>query len=183
MSRIGKKSISVPKGVKFSVSGGVVTVEGPKGTLAYEHRPEVNVAWDENEKSVSFTIDDQNADNRTVRAYWGMTRALVQNMVVGVSEGYERKLEIVGVGWNATMAGPKLKLQVGYANPVEFEVPQGLTVSADKQNVTISGPSKQLVGQFAAQVRACRPPEPYNGKGVKYSDEVIRRKEGKKAGG
>ncbi|MCB1282281.1 MAG: 50S ribosomal protein L6 [Salinibacterium sp.] len=183
MSRIGKKSVAVPKGVKLSVSSGVVTVEGPKGTLRYEHRPEVTVTWDENEKSVTFGIDEKDVDNRKVRAYWGLTRALVQNMVVGVSQGYERKLEVVGVGWNASMAGPKLKLQVGYANPVEFAVPQGLTVTAEKQNVSISGPDKQLVGQFAAQVRACRPPEPYNGKGVKYADEVVRRKEGKKAGG
>ena len=183
MSRIGKKAVAMPKGAKFSMNGRVVTLEGPKGTLSYEHRPEVNVSWDEDAKSVSFGIDDKNASNRKVRAYWGLTRALVQNMAVGVTQGYERKLEIVGVGWAASMAGPKLKLQVGYANPVEFEIPSGLTVTAEKQAVSISGPDKQLVGQFAAKVRSCRPPEPYNGKGVKYSDEVVVRKEGKKAGG
>ncbi len=182
MSRIGKKPVTMPKGVKFNISGRLMTIEGPKGTLSYEHRPEVNATWDDDAKTVAFDIEQKNMTNRKVRAYWGLTRALVQNMVEGVEKGYEKKLEVVGVGWNASMAGPKLVLQVGYANPVEFVVPEGLKVSAEKQNVTIAGPDKQLVGQFAAMVRSCRPPEPYNGKGVKYADEVIRRKEGKKAG-
>lgn len=183
MSRIGKKPIMLPKGVKVSISGRVITVEGPKGTLKYEHRPEVAVAWNEDEKSVVCSIDQGDADNRAVRAYWGLTRALIQNMIVGVSKGYEKKMEIVGVGWSAQLMGQTLKLQLGYADPVMLPVPQGLTVAVDKQIVTITGADKQLVGQFAAVMRTTRPPEPYNGKGVKYADEVIRRKEGKKAGG
>lgn len=182
MSRIGKKKVTMPKGVKFNISGRTMTIEGPKGSLSYEHRPEVSVTWDDDSKSVAFDIDQKDMANRKIRAYWGLTRALVQNMVDGVEKGYEKKLEIVGVGWNASVAGNKLKMQVGYANPVEFEIPAGLNVSAEKQNVTVAGPDKQQVGQFAAQVRSSRPPEPYNGKGVKYADEVIRRKEGKKAG-
>ncbi len=183
MSRIGKKPIELPKGAKFSISGNVVTLEGPKGTLTYEHRPEVSIEVDDSGKNLTFSIDEKDVDNRKVRAYWGLTRALIQNMAIGVTQGYERKLEVVGVGWGASLAGPKLKVQVGYAKPVEFDVPQGLAVTAEKQAISISGADKQLVGQFAAQVRSCRPPEPYNGKGIKYSDEVINRKEGKKAGG
>jgi len=183
MSRIGKKPITVTKGVKLSVNGRLITVEGPKGTLKYEHRPEVSVAWNEDEKSVTCTIDEKHVNNRVIRAYWGLTRALIQNMIIGVSQGYEKKMEIVGVGWSAQLNGQILKLQLGYADPVLLEVPQGLTVGVEKQMVTISGADKQLVGQFAAVMRTTRPPEPYNGKGVKYATEVIRRKEGKKAGG
>lgn len=183
MSRIGKKAITLPKGVKLGINGRVVTVEGPKGTLSYEHRPEVSVVWSDDEKSLSCSISEKDMANRTIRAYWGLTRALIQNMIQGVAQGYEKKLEVVGVGWSAQMAGPNLKLQLGYADPVIFEIPKGLTVTTEKQSVTVSGADKQLVGQFAAVVRSSRPPEPYNGKGVKYATEVVRRKEGKKAGG
>ncbi len=182
MSRIGKKAIEVPKGVKVSLSGRTITVEGSKGTLSHEHRPEVAVKWDESEQSIVCTIDEKDAANRKIRAYWGLTRALIQNMVTGVASGYEKKLEIVGVGWGAQVAGQNLKLQLGYANPVELPIPTGLTVTAEKQNLAVSGADKQAVGDFAAKIRSKRPPEPYNGKGVKYADEVIRKKEGKKMG-
>lgn len=182
MSRIGKKPVELPKGVKASLSGRLIKVEGPKGTLTYEHRPEVSVTIDEGARSVSCAISERDHDDRVIRAYWGLTRALIQNMVRGVSAGYERKMEIVGVGWSAQVTGKDLKMQLGYADPVIVPIPPGLSVSAEKQAITITGADKQLVGSFAAVLRTKRPPEPYNGKGVKYTDEVIRRKEGKRVG-
>jgi len=182
MSRIGKKAISVPSGVKISIDGQKVTVEGKKGTLSMDVRQGVRVAWDESEKSITVSVDEAKAEDRQTRAQWGTTRALIQNMIVGVTEGYEKKLEIVGVGWGAEVQGQKLKVNVGYANPLFVNIPQGLTVTAEKQIVTIQGADKQAVGQMAAEVRSTRKPEPYNGKGVKYSDEVIKRKQGKQFG-
>ncbi|MFI4897710.1 MAG: 50S ribosomal protein L6 [Phycisphaerales bacterium JB059] len=182
MSRIGKKPIEVPAKVKVSLSGNTITIEGPKGTLSFEHRPEVSVNWDEGEKSITVSIDEKDMKNKPVRAYWGTTRALINNMITGVLEGYEKKLEVVGVGWTANVAGQKLALKVGYANTVEVTIPTGVNVQVDKQTVTINGTDKQAVGQFAAEVRAVRKPEPYNGKGIKYTDEVIKKKQGKQFG-
>ncbi len=183
MSRIGRKPVSVPKNVKVSIAGRTVTVEGPKGTLKMEHRPELGVVWDESEKSIAVTVDeDRIADDRQLRAYWGTTRSLINNMILGVTNGYEKKLEIVGVGWSGTIQGKNLSLKVGYANRIEVPIPQGLNVTVEKQTVTINGPDKQQVGHFAAKVRSKRKPEPYNGKGIKYSDEVIQRKQGKAFG-
>lgn len=182
MSRIGKKPIEVPAKVKVSLSGNTITIEGPKGTLSFEHRPEVSVNWDEGEKSITVSIDEKDMKNKPVRAYWGTTRALINNMITGVLEGYEKKLEVVGVGWTANVAGQKLALKVGYANVVEVNIPTGVNVQVDKQTVTINGTDKQAVGQFAAEVRAVRKPEPYNGKGIKYTDEVIKKKQGKQFG-
>ncbi|HZW08688.1 MAG TPA: 50S ribosomal protein L6 [Phycisphaerales bacterium] len=180
MSRIGKKAVSVPGNVKVAVADGSVKVDGPKGSLTINVRPEVNVEWDEKAREVRCAIDD--AENRAARAYWGMTRALIQNMVVGVTQGYEKTMEIVGVGWQAQLAGKQLKMQLGFASPVMMDIPPGITVSVEKQIVKINGPDKQAVGQFAAAMRAKRKPEPYNGKGVKYASEVIRRKQGKQFG-
>lgn len=183
MSRIGRKPVSVPSNVKVSVSGRTVTVEGPKGTLKMEHRPELSVNWDESEKSVSVTVEEERiAEDRALRAYWGTTRSLINNMIEGVTNGYEKKLEIVGVGWSGTIQGQNLSLKVGYANRIEVPIPQGLNVSVEKQLVTITGPDKQQVGHFAATVRSKRKPEPYNGKGIKYAGEVIQRKQGKAFG-
>lgn len=182
MSRIGKKPIAVPANVKVTVASGKVTVEGPKGSLSIVARPEVKVAWNQDEKSLAVTIDEKDRSNRFVRAYWGLTRSLLSNMVKGVTEGFSKTLEIVGVGWSAQLAGSQLKLQLGYAAPVLVDIPATVKVSVEKQIVKIEGPDKQAVGQFAAVVRSKRKPEPYNGKGVKYIDEVIRRKEGKKFG-
>ena len=165
MSRIGKKPIEVPAKVKVSLSGNTITIEGPKGTLSFEHRPEVSVNWDEGEKSITVSIDEKDMKNKPVRAYWGTTRALINNMITGVLEGYEKKLEVVGVGWTANVS-----------------IPTGVNVQVDKQTVTINGTDKQAVGQFAAEVRAVRKPEPYNGKGIKYTDEVIKKKQGKQFG-
>lgn len=183
MSRIGRKPVSVPKNVKVSVSGRTVSVEGPRGKLSMEHRPELSVSWDESEKSISIGVDEAKAaDDRQLRAYWGTTRALVNNMIEGVTKGYEKKLEIVGVGWSGALQGQNLSLKVGYANRIEMPVPPGLSVAVEKQMITITGADKQQVGHFAAAVRAKRKPEPYNGKGIKYSDEVIQRKQGKAFG-
>ncbi len=181
MSRIGKKPVQAPKGVKVAVSGQKVTVEGPKGTLSILARPEVAVAVAE-DGAVSVTMDERLARVKTNRAYWGLTRSLIQNMVVGVSQGYTKSLEIVGVGYNAALQGNQLKLQVGFANPVMAKVPQGVDVVVDRNMIRISGADKQLVGQFAAQVRAVRKPEPYNSKGIKYAEEVVKRKQGKAFG-
>lgn len=183
MSRIGRKPVEVPKNVKVAVSGRTVSVEGPKGTLTMEHRPEVQVRWDESEKKFHLGVDEGlAAENRAIGAYWGTTRALLGNMVEGVTKGYEKKLEVVGVGWSAAVQGKNLSLKIGFANRIEVAIPQGVSVSVEKQLITITGADKQQVGHFAATVRAKRKPEPYNGKGIKYSGEVIQRKQGKAFG-
>jgi large subunit ribosomal protein L6 len=182
MSRIGRKPVAVPAGVKFSIKGNVATVQGPKGALDLKCHPDVAVKWDEGEKAIKVSIDPKHAENTPVRAAWGSTRAHLQNMVVGVTQGYEKSLEVVGVGWVPSLAGNKLKLVVGYANPIFLDVPKGVTVTVDKQFVKIQGPDKGIVGRFASEVRATRKPEPYNGKGIKFTDEVIKRKQGKTFG-
>jgi large subunit ribosomal protein L6 len=182
MSRIGKQPVQVPAGVKATISGDTVTVTGPAGTLSMTHRPEVKVRWGEAEKALFVSIDEADAENAAARAHWGTTRATLRNMVQGAEKGYEKTLEVVGVGWTASLAGKNLKLVVGFANPILLAVPAGLKVSVDKQFIKIQGADKQLVGQFAAEVRSNRPPEPYNGKGIKYTTEVIRRKQGKQFG-
>jgi large subunit ribosomal protein L6 len=182
MSRIGKQPVGVPAGVKVTIQGRKVTVVGPQGSLTLEHRPELKVAWNETEKSIVVTIDEKDKGDAEVSANWGTTRALLRNMVEGVTKGYERNLEVVGVGWTAALAGKNLKLVVGYANPILVPIPTGVKVVVEKQFIKISGPDKQAVGELAAEVRSKRKPEPYNGKGIKYTDEVIRRKQGKQFG-
>lgn len=182
MSRIGKKPVEVPAKAKVSISGNTITIEGPKGSQSFTHRPEVSVNWDEGEKSITVSIDEKDLNNKPVRAYWGTTRALINNMIKGVMDGYEKKLEVVGVGWTCTVNGQKLALKVGYANTVEVAIPTGVNVKTDKQTIMVDGVDKQAVGQFAAEVRAVRKPEPYNGKGIKYTDEVIKKKQGKQFG-
>lgn len=182
MSRLGKLPVSIPSGVNVSVSGKEISISKGDKTLTQALRPEVSVAWDEGEKTVTVTIAEKDLSNKQIRAYWGMTRALIQNMVIGVTEGYEKKLEVVGVGYTAQLAGNKLDLKVGFANTITKMVPSGVAVTVEKQLITIKGPDKQAVGQFAAEVRSVRKPEPYNGKGIKYSDEVVVRKQGKAFG-
>ncbi len=185
MSRIGKQPVPVPAGVKVAVNPAkrLIEVSGAKGTLSLTHRPEVNVAWAESEKQIVCTIPDSALDNGQVRAYWGLTRSLINNMIHGVTKGYELKLEVVGVGWQAKLQGKNIVLNVGYADPVVLEVPAGVKVEiANNTQIAISGPDKQMVGQFAAAVRSQREPEPYNGKGIKYTTEVIQRKQGKAFG-
>ena len=183
MSRIGKKSVAVPAGVKVAVKDGAVNVEGPKGKLSIKVPASVTVQVDEAAKAVNvglaagFTAQDKQAN-----AHWGSTRAHIKNMIQGVNAGYEKRLEVVGVGWTAALAGKDLKMTLGFANAIVMPVPAGLTVKVDKQFVSVSGPDKQQVGQFASAMRSHRKPEPYNGKVIKYVEEVVRRKQGKQFG-
>lgn len=175
MSRIGKKPVTIPAGVEVKLDGNTVTVKGPKGTLSYTVNPNMEIKVE----GAELTVARPN-DNKQNRALHGLTRALIANMVTGVSEGFKKELEINGVGYRAAMQGKELALTVGYSHPVTMAVPEGLTVEVPANNkIVISGADKQQVGQFAAQVRAKRPPEPYKGKGIKYAGEHIRRKEGK----
>ena len=175
MSRIGKQPVVVPAGVKIAVEKGVVKVEGPKGKLEQVCHPNMTVAFDKG--VVTVTRPD---DARENRALHGLTRALINNMVVGVTKGYEKKLKIEGVGYQATMKGTGVELTVGFANRILHTPPAGITVAVpDPTTIIVSGANKQMVGQFAADVRSSKKPEPYKGKGVRYDTEVVRRKEGK----
>ena len=177
MSRIGKKPVPIIDGVKVSVAGGSINVEGPKGKLSYELRPEVDVVIEDNEVKISRKGNDKNS-----RAYHGLTRALVNNMIIGVKEGYEKKLELQGVGYVCQVKGNKLSLRVGLANELVKEIPTGLEVTCpDQTHIDVKGVDKQMVGQFAAEVRALRKPEPYKGKGIRYVGEHIKLKPGKSA--
>ena len=178
MSRIGKKVIALPANVKVTVEeGNFTTVEGPKGKLSFKFNSEMQINVSSTE--VSVVRPDDTKEMRTIH---GTTRALLHNMVVGVSEGFTKKLEINGVGYRANVQGSKLVINAGYSNPVEMVIPQGIKVECPKPvEINISGADKQAVGEFAANVRAVRGPEPYKGKGIKYSTETIRRKEGKTA--
>ena len=178
MSRIGKKVIALPANVKVTVEdGNFTTVEGPKGKLSFKFNSEMQINVSSTE--VSVVRPDDTKENRTIH---GTTRALLHNMVVGVSEGFTKKLEINGVGYRAQVQGNKLIVNAGYSNPVEMVIPEGIKVECPKPvEINISGADKQAVGEFAANVRAVRGPEPYKGKGIKYSTETIRRKEGKTA--
>jgi len=182
MSRLGKKPIPVPANVKVAIEGQKVTISSGSNQLSFTHRPEVKVVHNQDAKEINISIDDKDMENRFVRAYWGSTRALLANMITGVTKGYEKQLEIVGVGYTAEVTGQGLKLKLGYANPLFVPIPAGVKVAVDKTFVKVSGPDKHAVGQFAANVRAQRKPEPYNGKGVKYTDETIIRKQGKAFG-
>jgi len=178
MSRIGKKVITLPANVKVDVlDGNIVNVEGPKGKLSFKFNSEMQINVSSTE--VSVVRPDDTKEMRTIH---GTTRALLHNMVVGVSEGFTKKLEINGVGYRAQVQGSKLIVNAGYSNPVEMVIPAGIKVECPKPvEINISGADKQAVGEFAANVRAVRGPEPYKGKGIKYSTETIRRKEGKTA--
>ncbi len=177
MSRIGKVPVPVPAGVRVGVNGQTVSVEGPLGKLQGTFRRETTIAMDEGAQTVVVTRD---GDSRQSKAQHGLTRALVRNMIVGVSQGYEKKLEIVGVGYLAAVQKDILQLRVGFANEVHFTIPPALKVTCpDQTHILIKGIDKQLVGQFAAEVRAARKPEPYKGKGVRYDGEQVRRKAGK----
>lgn len=184
MSRIGKKAITVPSGVKVTLdpNAHTIKVEGPKGTIEQRLRPEVKVGWSESEKEIVCTIDPADADDKQVRAYWGLVRALVAKAVKGVSDGFERRLEVVGVGWNAKLQGMNLVLNVGYADPVTMPVPSTIKVEVQGAVIVVTGADDQQVGQFAAAVRSKRKPEPYKGKGIRYEGEEIVRKAGKAAG-
>ena len=178
MSRIGRKPVTVPAAVKISIADSTIQVEGPKGKLTFKHRESIGVSYDEAGKQILITRAD---DERENRALHGLTRSLIANMVEGVTTGYTKKLEIVGVGYQAQLKKANtVALQVGFANQVVLEAPAGVTVVVnDPTHITISGADKQAVGQFAAEIRASKKPEPYKGKGVRYENETVRRKEGK----
>lgn len=179
MSRIGNKIIPILDGVKVSNNGGNVVVEGPKGKLEYNIRPEVDIKIDDEAKNV--TVSRHN-NGRESRAFHGLTRALIANMITGVKEGYEKKLEVVGVGYVVSLQGDTLSMRVGFANEIKKKVPTGLEVTCpDQTHILVKGCDKQRVGQFAAEVRAVRKPEPYKGKGVRYQGEHVKLKPGKAA--
>lgn len=185
MSRIGKQPVQVPAGVKVSVKDGIINVEGPKGKLSLKASPLVTVSYSEADKAVICKVAD--TGDRAARAQWGTTRANIRNMIDGVTKGYEKNLQVVGTGWSAAVMGKKLKLTVGFANSIMVAIPDGISVTVDKAQgettpMKVTGFDKQLVGQFASAVRAKRKPEPYNGKGIKYTEEVIKRKQGKQFG-
>ena len=179
MSRIGAKSVAIPSGVTVEVKSGVVHVTGPKGSLTYKLLPEVSVAVENGELRVSRILENFDA-----KARHGLTRNLIKNMVSGVHEGHSRKIEIVGVGYKAVIKGRVLNMSLGFSHPVDFPLPEGIEILQDEKNknlLTIKGIDKQLVGQVASDLRDLRPPEPYKGKGIRYSDEHVRRKPGKAA--
>ncbi len=176
MSRIGKRPVAIPAGVTATINDGQLSVKGPKGTLAMPLADEVIYAVEDG----SISVQPANGTKRA-RSFWGMQRTLVQNLIVGVTEGYTKTLEITGVGYRANAQGKTLKLQLGYSHDVDFPVPQGIEIKTpDNTTVEISGIDKQQVGQVAAEIRRWRKPEPYKGKGIKYRGEFIFRKEGKK---
>ena len=176
MSRIGKRPVPLPSGVTATTEGRTLTVKGPKGTLSLQMRDEI--AYDISEDGISVQPANE---TKQARAFWGMQRTLVQNLVTGVSEGFTKVLEITGVGYRATAQGKTLRLQLGYSHDVNVEVPEGIEVKTpDNTTVEVSGIDRQKVGQVAAEIRRWRKPEPYKGKGIKYRGEYIFRKEGKK---
>ncbi|MGR3554179.1 50S ribosomal protein L6 [Paracoccus sp. (in: a-proteobacteria)] len=176
MSRIGKRPVELPSGVSASVSGQTVEVKGPKGTRSFTVVDDIALAVEDNAISVT-----PRSNSKRARQQWGMSRTMVSNLVTGVSTGFKKDLEISGVGYRAQMQGNVLKLNLGLSHEVNFEVPEGVTVAAPKPTqITVEGIDQQLVGQVAANIREWRKPEPYKGKGIKYKDEFIFRKEGKK---
>ncbi|WP_314078317.1 50S ribosomal protein L6 [uncultured Granulicatella sp.] len=175
MSRIGNKPVVIPAGVTIDLKDNTVTVKGPKGELSYTFNQ--NITLVQNEGEVVFTRPDDSKENKTIH---GTTRAVFNNMVVGVTEGFQRELELIGVGYRAQLQGKKLVLNVGYSHPVEFTPEEGLEIEVPSNTkVIVKGYDKQKVGELAANIRGVRPPEPYKGKGIRYVDEFVRRKEGK----
>jgi large subunit ribosomal protein L6 len=179
MSRVGKLPIEIPSGVTITLNGKIVTVKGKKGELSFEHHPDMKV--EVTDKQVIVTRPD---DSKTNRSLHGTTRALINNMAEGVTKGYEKRLEVRGVGYRFKVSGSKLNLSLGFSHPIEFMSPEGITITADEENknmMIIQGIDKQLVGETAARIREYRKPEPYKGKGVRYVDEYVPMKQGKKA--
>lgn len=176
MSRIGKKGIIIPEKTEVKMESGVISVKGPKGTLERTFNSDISIKIDGNDISFSLT-----KDNKQTRALWGTYASHIKNMIKGVNDGFEKKLILEGVGYKSQVTGNKLVLALGFSHPVEVEIPQGLSMKAEKNILTISGIDKELVGSFSAKIRALKKPEPYKGKGFHYDNEVIRRKQGKKS--
>jgi large subunit ribosomal protein L6 len=178
MSRLGKMPINMPEGVEAKIEAKKIIIKGPKGELSQDLSDLVVLEIKEKEIIVSV----KNEKNKKERAFWGLFRSLINNMVLGVTLGFEKKLEVNGVGYRVALSAKKIVLNVGYSHPVEFELPEGINALVEGNIITISGIDKQLVGEVAANIRKIRKPEPYKGKGIKYIDEIIKRKEGKTAG-
>lgn len=177
MSRLGKLPIKVPADVQVKIEGDLVTVKGPKGELKRNIIPKIAVKLENSEVTVSII----NPKNKRENALWGLYWNLVRNMIIGVKDGFEKKLEINGVGYKVAGGGKKLTFQVGFSHPVEFVLPEGIDSKVEGNVITVNGADKELLGEIASQIRGIKKPEPYKGKGIKYVDEVIRRKEGKAA--
>lgn len=176
MSRIGKQPVIVPEKVQVNITDEKVVVKGPKGELNCDVLPAVAVVQNENTIVVS---PNEKSDEKNKKAYWGLTRTLINNMVLGVTQGFKKELEFTGVGYKATVKGDSLLLNLGYSHPIDYKIPAGVSAKVTKNVITLEGIDKSLVGFVAAKVRSFRPPEPYKGKGIKYIDEVILRKAGK----
>lgn len=174
MSRIGKRPVEIPEKVNVTINDRLVEVKGPNGSLSYTHNVEVEVAQEEK----TLVIKPVDSSNKS-RALWGLTRTLLSNMVEGVTKGFTKTLEFNGVGYKAAISGNKLTLNLGYSHPIDYELPEGVSAKVNRNVIEISGANKELVGFTAAKIRSFRPPEPYKGKGIKYSDETIIRKAGK----
>ena len=176
MSRVGSKEIMIPDTVKVNMQDGIFMAEGPMGKLESPLNEDIEVNIEENIIKMK-----PKSENKSLLPFWGLQRNIVNNIIVGVSEGFSKKLEMNGVGYRATLKGKVLELMLGFSHPINYDIPEDISVSVDKQNnIEIKGPNKQLVGQIAAEIRSFRGPEPYKGKGIKYADEYINRKEGKK---
>ena len=177
MSRIGKNPIAIPDGVKIELKGSLINVSGEKGSQSWAVHPNIKTLVEDD--NILFERGDNSALNRSLH---GTTRQIVNNMVIGVSAGFKKELEIVGVGYQANMEGNRLKLQIGYSHDIYFDLPEGITVTADRTTITIEGIDKQLVGSVSSKIRSFRSPEPYKGKGIRYKDEYIKIKQGKTVG-
>ncbi len=177
MSRIGKQPITIPEGVRVAIADGVIEVQGVKGTLAQKIHDRVSIAQEGTALAISVVDTSEKQD----KALWGLYGSLVRNMIEGVTQGFEKKLEVNGVGYKVALEGKNIVLHVGYSHPVPFSIPEGIVATVEKNTITLTGIDKQLVGEIAAQIRKVRKPEPYKGKGIKYSDEILRRKAGKAA--
>ena len=179
MSRLGKKPIKIPAEVTVNLNDAEIAVKGPKGELKINLVPQVNVGFDKEKNELTTSVAFP--EKKELRALWGLAVRLIQGMIAGVTVGFEKKLEMVGIGFKVSQSGNKLVLEVGFSHPVNFELPAGISAKIEKNIITISGIDKQLVGEIAARIRRIKRPEPYKGKGIKYIDEVIKRKAGKAA--
>ncbi len=179
MSRIGRKKIKIPESVTISLAKNRVEVKGPKGTLSFNFHRKIKVS----QQDQSIVVEPYDINKLGSKALWGTTRMIIANMIKGVKDGYKKKLEVNGTGYKAAISGKKLVMELGFSHPVEIEAPEGIEFSVDKNIITVAGIDKQLVGEMAARIRSKKKPEPYKGKGIRYIDEYVRRKTGKKAVG
>ena len=182
MSRIGRKPLVIPKGVTVSITGDSVSTKGPKGTLTLKRHKDIDIKQDKDDDKKDVILFERKGNLGAQRAAHGLMRALVNNMLTGVTEGFTRKLEINGVGYKAEVKGPKLVLSLGYSHPIEYDLPEGVSAKVEKNQLILTGIDRQALGAATAKIRSFRPPEPYKGKGIKYANETILRKAGKTAG-